>query len=102
LPAVGNFCYIRIEMQWQYLVIILLVLGILFITADAVRTSLKCPTEKVIYKFVPRTFEDEQNDPIPPSVIFKDLFEKPTPWIAGFDFSDKQVRTDVNKYFISQ
>jgi hypothetical protein len=36
----------------------------------------KCPPKDVIYKYIPRTFKEEQIDPVKVSEIFKDMFEK--------------------------
>ncbi len=63
-------------------------------TADCVRT-------KIIYKYIPRTFREEQESPVSVSELFADLFSKSSPWISGFEL-DSFKRTDINKYFISQ
>lgn len=38
---------------------------------------------RIEYRFVPRTFKEEQENPVKPSEIFEDIFAKPTPWPAG-------------------
>ena len=57
--------------------IFLFLIGVIIIANQFVISNNKCPPEKVIYKYVPRTFKQEQTDPIQASEIFKDLFEKP-------------------------
>jgi hypothetical protein len=37
-------------------------------------------TTKIVYKYIPRTFEQEQKVPNYPSVIYKDLFTELDPW----------------------
>lgn len=37
-------------------------------------------TTKVIYKYIPRTFEQEQKVPNYPSVLYRDLFTELDPW----------------------
>lgn len=60
-----------------------------------------CPGQKVVYRYVPRTFEEEQNSPIPVTELFADLFNKPDTWIGSFALT-KRTRGDINKYFITQ
>ena len=59
------------------------------------------PPPKTVFKFVPRTFVEEQENPVPVSEIFRDMFEKTTPFIAGFGKPPAKTR-DPNKFFISQ
>ena len=63
-------------------------------TADCTRT-------KIIYKFIPRSFREDQESPVSVSELFADLFARPSPWTGGFAL-DSTKRTDINKYFISQ
>lgn len=60
------------------------------------------PQTKVIYKYIPRTFEEEQNYPVLPSEIFSAMFTQPSPWVASLhSYNDRKVG-EVNKYFVSQ
>lgn len=58
--------------------IILLVIGcyVLYISIQSI--NLVCP-KIVEYRYIPRTFEEEQRDPIKPSVIFEDMFKLQQP-----------------------
>ena len=62
----------------------------------------KPPQEEIIYKYVPMTFQEEQNNPEKPSVIFKSMFDKASPWINSINDMYFQHKKEVNKYFISQ
>lgn len=70
----------------NYLILsVLFIIGIIFIVIDVVKSYYKCPPEKIIYRFVPRTFEEEQNYPIPLDTIFNKMFDLPSPWVNSFD-----------------
>ncbi len=70
-----------------------------------------CPKPDVEYRYVPRTFEEEQNNPTRVTEIYQKMFHEPSPWIRDFvgskrrtlNTSSKQgASTDpINKYYIS-
>lgn len=55
---------------------LLLISSIVIIILQFRLSDEKCPPKDVIYKYVPRTFKEEQIDPVKVSEIFKDMFEK--------------------------
>ena len=60
----------------------LLLIGLLIVGASIVYMQVhlsneRCPPDQVIYKYVPRTFKEEQEDPVKVSDVFRDMFEKP-------------------------
>jgi hypothetical protein len=76
------------------------ILGLIFIIIDVVRTYYKCPPERTIYRFIPRTFKEEQENPVPLDDLFKVMFEQPSPWVHTFDIY--KSKKDINDDFISQ
>lgn len=62
----------------------------------------ECPRQKIIYRYVPRTFDEEQQDPAYPSDIFKAMFTQPSAWNNGVNDFEKRRNLSINKYFISQ
>lgn len=73
----------------NYLIIsVLFIIGVIFIVIDIVKSYYRCPPEKTIYKFVPRTFEEEQNYPVPVERIFDKMFDLPSPWVHSFDIHE--------------
>lgn len=83
---------------------ILLFIGFLFLYMDLynkmnINTQ---PSEKVIYKYVPRVPYDELQTEVFPSDIFDSMFSQPTPWINTFNDLDARQAKLINKYFISQ
>jgi len=88
-------------MDFLRLLIIILSIGFILIIIDLTKMYYNCPPNKTIYKFIPRTFEEDQDYPVPISDIFKQLFDAPSPWIGSF-VPIKTARIDLNKYYISQ
>ena len=85
------------------LVMLLLFAGILMVTVGYVNQLQTCPPPKVEYRYVPRTFEQEQNNPVKVSQLFNDMFEEPSVWVSGFKYSGKAPKnTAINRYFITQ
>jgi len=89
-------------MKYKGIIILLLVTGILFITIETIKSSHKCQPQKVVYRYIPRTFEEEQEDPNYVSEIFKTMFTKPSPWVDSIGTYDRRAQEKVNNYFISQ
>jgi hypothetical protein len=83
----------------------LLALGGMCIAADLARMSRRCPEPRVEYRFIPRSFEEEQESPVRPSEVFRALFENPDPWVSsGILSRDTRVRAgryDHNRFWIS-
>lgn len=57
---------------------ILLFIGLYVLYISIKGITLVCP-KTVEYRYVPRTFEEEQRDPVKPSVIFGDMFKNQQP-----------------------
>jgi hypothetical protein len=57
---------------------------------------------KIVYKYIPRTLEEEEESPVYVSQIFKAMFEQPSVWINSI--KDDYMKHDevLNKYYISQ
>ena len=72
--------------------LIFIFIGILMIIVDYVKksTESKCPQNKIIYKYIPRSFKEQQEDPIMVSEVFDDLFKQPTPWISSIGTENKR------------
>ena len=83
--------------------IIIFIIGIVFLTIYFISTSEinKC-NQKIIYKYIPRTLEEEETEPIFVSQIFSPMFTQPSVWIDSIYEDDKRKTETLNKYFISQ
>lgn len=82
----------------MFLEVSLLLIGLTFIIIGIINSK-KCDPKRIEYRFVPRTFKEEQENPVGVQEIFNDMFEKPTPWIGGFGEPDVNF---INRRFISQ
>jgi len=81
---------------------LLLFFGIIFIVIEVVRDNNSCNAEKIVYRYVPRTLEQEQMEPVYVSEIFKTMFSQPSTWVNSIGNYDREKQESVNKYFISQ
>jgi len=84
------------------LTLILFIFGIIFITASISRSLGEKSKERIIYRYIPRTLEEEELDPAYPSEIFATMFTQPSTWIGGINDLDTRKREAINKYFVSQ
>lgn len=84
--------------------IIIFIIGIILLTIyfmSKAEISQKCE-QKIIYKYLPRTLEEEETEPIYVTQIFKTMFTQPSVWIDS-TYQDTIRRTEqINKYFITQ
>ena len=62
------------------LILLLLFIGILFTSVGYTKSLYSCPSPIVEYRYVPRTFQEEQNNPTKVSTIFQTMFENSSPW----------------------
>ena len=83
------------------LVVILMFAGIISIVIGYINQAKKCPPPKIEYRYIPRTFQQDQDNPVKVSELYHTLFTQPTPWIRGV-LSTHTKNSDVNRYFISQ
>lgn len=58
-------------------------IGVIFITIGYVKVNMKCPPPLVKFKYLPKTFNEEQNNPVPITNIYGNMFEKDTPWVSS-------------------
>jgi hypothetical protein len=89
-------------MQYKLLILMFIFIGIMFIVVNLVKSSQTYPKSEVIYKYIPRTFDEDQNEPVYVSDIFANLFSQPSVWTKGVNTVDSRKQELINKYFISQ
>lgn len=88
--------------MFKILIILIIFAGILSIAVSITKTTAGCPKEKIIYRYIPRTFEEEQNEPVYVSDIFNSMFTQQSPWVRSVNDFDTRKMEMINKYFISQ
>ena len=88
-------------MTFRMILIFILFIAVICMVIGLVREDNKCPEPRVIYRYVPRTFEEEQDEPVYVSDIFKLMFSDTSPWVASIE-TDRKKQEQINKFFISQ
>ena len=65
------------------IVLLLALSGIIFVATGYVKSNLQCPPPVIEYRYVTKSFDDEQNDRQPLMSIsgISNMFEKDSPWI---------------------
>lgn len=77
--------------------------GVIFVVIGYINQLRQCPPPKVEYRYIPRTFDEEQNDQVKVSQLFRNLFDSPSPWLAGYRLG--YIRPNIykiNRFNISQ
>lgn len=77
--------------------------GIVAIIIGYINQLQTCPPPRVEYRYIPRSFEDEQNDPVKVTKLFRNMFEEPSVWMAGTRMGYiKPNIFKINRFNISQ
>jgi len=91
--------------MYKSIILLIAFIGILFLsitTIQAYTESIKIQP-KTEYRYIPRSFDEEQLDPIYVSEIFGDaLFKNPSPWIMSVRNYDQKKQEAINAYFVNQ
>ena len=77
-------------------------IGVLIIIIAIMKENKYCPKERIVYKYIPRSFENEQNNEVSVTDIFNVMFSQPSPWIASINDVDFRKQEEINRYFLSQ
>ena len=82
----------------------LFIIGVMMIAIAIVRAYNNCEPPKTIYRYIPRTFIEDQENPVPLDDIFYNMFNNPTPWVASVDIERRRmdIGENLNKYYITQ
>lgn len=87
------------------LVIILTFLGIMSVVVGYVKNTHE-PKTQIEYRYIPRTFEQNQENPLKIARMFNDMFSEPTPWMQGIGHKESRRNmegaAEINRYYISQ
>ncbi len=85
-------------------IILIFMIGVALIIGGIAKNRLMTTNgfDKVIYRYIPRTFEEEQRDPPLVSDIFETMFSQPDPWVTSMRYYDVRKQENVNRYFITQ
>ena len=79
----------------RLILLLLVFIGIIFITINIARNSHTCEEEQqVIYRYIPRTFDEEQEDPAYAGDVNKVLFSLRSPWV--YSIADIDIHKDAS------
>jgi hypothetical protein len=90
--------------MYRGIILIIVFIGVLFISIEVARiqTGLTRTEPKIEYRYIPRTFAEEQDNPVYVSEIFETLFSEPSPWVLSVREYDQKKAEKINQYFVSQ
>jgi len=83
-------------------IIIITFFGVISMVVGYINQIKKCPPPKVEYRYIPRTFQEDQENPVKISELFNTMFVEPTPWLHGLSGSSGVKNAELNRYYISQ
>ncbi len=87
----------------KLLIILIFFTGILLTTVGYINQKHKCPPPSIEYRYIPRTFEQDQDNPVRVSQLFSQMFTEPDAWVGDFKIMGKTPKnSSINKYFISR
>jgi hypothetical protein len=79
------------------IVLLLAIIGIILVAVGYVKSNLQCPPPRIEYRYIPKTFEDEQDvhTPVLSMSGMNSMFEDDSAWIqnTGFKSSDTKNKT---------
>ena len=87
--------------MYKLLILIIVFIGIILVNRKRFIETIVLPPI-VKYKYIPRTFAEEQALPVYPSEIFETMFSQPSPWLLSIRNYDRKKQEQINQYFISQ
>ena len=72
------------------LVILLLVVGICMVVVGYNKSNQICPANRVEFRYIPRTFEQEQEAPVPVLSVFGKMFRDEDAWMKHEGYAAHQ------------
>lgn len=83
---------------------IIFIIGIILMIISLTKAYNDCKPPVTIYRYVPRTFVEDQDNPVPLDDIFYFMFNNPTPWVSSVDIERKKkdIQQNINQFYISQ
>ena len=88
-------------LNFRFIVLVLFLIGIIFIVIELTKSYNECPQRKIEYRYLPRTFKEEQDSPVPIDEVYGSMFNQASPWIGSFT-KDVDIRTLRDQNYVSQ
>ena len=78
------------------IVLLLFLIGVIMITIGYTKTTSDCPLPKIQYRFIPRSFYDEQLSPDNVTSQFQSMFSDRSPWYNYYQGSIQNNSSEKN------
>jgi len=84
--------------------LLVIFIGIISIVIGIVKSNEKPQEiiETTTYRYIPRNYEEDQEEPQYVSDIFRKMFVEESPWMRSVNSYDERKQQEINKYFIDQ
>ena len=82
--------------------IIALIIGITLLIMYYILNQEEGFKQNIVYKYIPRTVEEDESSPIFVSEIFKTMFTQPSVWIDSINIDQDRMKEKIDKFYISQ
>ena len=79
------------------IILILFITGIVLISVGYTKNQYHCPAPKIEYRYVPRSFYEEQNTSTNLKNLYSDMFDKQSTW-SSYPFNQQQNNYDSKNY----
>ena len=84
------------------IILFLIFIGILFIVVGYINQKKYCPLPTVEYRYIPRTFEEEQSNPVRVEQLYRGMFNDTNVWLTKMGYTFPTKNSDINRFYISQ
>lgn len=76
------------------IILVMAIIGIILIAVGYVKNNLQCPPPKIEYRYISKTFDDEQNVNTPILSVggMYSMFENDSPWIADNSYATQDIK----------
>lgn len=81
----------------RLILVVMFIVGLCMIIVELVKESHRCNPTKVVYRYIPRSFNQQYDGEVPVSEIFHKMFQQPSPWLSGRGEYDRRKQERVNK-----
>ena len=71
-------------LNFRFIVLVLILVGIIFIVIELTKSYNTCPEKQIEYRYLPRTFKEEQESSVPINDIYGTMFDQASPWVGSF------------------
>jgi hypothetical protein len=76
------------------IILVLALIGIILLTTGYVQGNLQCPPQKIEYRYIEKSFDDEQNvqQPLLSVSGIYSMFENDSPWIQNNSYATANTK----------